>query len=301
MTPTTADHEQNSVVTSGAVERKQQKASLGLLLLLPVLLVVAAFGVYPVIVLILRSFGIGEVGIYETPGPTVMYYREALGSAFIARSIRDSIIVGIGSVIITVTLSIPTVLYLAKRSRANRPMPALDALLTFPITLPGIIIGFFSIVLLGRNGLAGQFLPVLAGVAFTYLGFFIAYVFFSIPRIVGPLRGAAEMMNPDYAETAETLGASKLRAFWTIQLPLILPAAIEASGAAAAVALGGYGTAATLSEGIRLLPLDVVDALNNGFNIATSSALAVILALLALVAILAGRLLARVLESGLKS
>ena len=283
-----------------AVERKPKRFSLGLLALVPVLVIVTVFGLYPVLVLILRSFGIGEVGIYETSGPTLQYYREALSSAFIARSVRNSVIVGLGSVVITVILSIPAVLYLAKRSRENRAQPALDALLTFPITLPGIIIGFFSIVLLGRNGLIGQLFPPLAGAAFTYLGFFIAYVFFSVPRIVGPLRGAAEMLNPEYAEAAETLGASKLRAFWTIQLPLILPAAIEASGTAAAVALGGYGTAATLSEGIRLLPLDVVDALNNGFNIATSSALAVILAALALVAIVAGRLLARFVESGLR-
>ncbi|GAA1165127.1 Molybdenum transport system permease protein ModB [Corynebacterium glaucum] len=283
-----------------AVERKSKRFSLGLLALIPVLVIVIVFGLYPVLVLILRSFGIGEVGIYETSGPTLQYYKEALGSAFIARSVRNSVIVGLGSVVITVVLAIPTVLYLAKRSRENRAQPALDALLTFPITLPGIIIGFFSIVLLGRNGLIGQFFPPLAGAAFTYLGFFIAYVFFSVPRIVGPLRGAAEMLNPEYAEAAETLGASRFRAFWTIQLPLILPAAIEASGTAAAVALGGYGTAATLSEGIRLLPLDVVDALNNGFNIATSSALAVILASLALLAIVAGRLLARLVESGLR-
>lgn len=300
MTPS-PDQAPTSVTASEPVVRKPKGASLGLLLLIPALVVVTAFGIYPVVVLILRSFGIGEVGIYETAGPTLAYYREAFSSPAIARAIRDSIIVGIGSVAITVAISIPAVLHLAKRSRENKPQPALDALLTFPITLPGIIIGFFSIVLLGRNGLFGQFFPPLAGAAFTYLGFFIAYVFFSVPRIVGPLRGAAEMMNPDYAETAQSLGASTMRAFWTIQLPLILPAAIEASGTAAAVALGGYGTAATLSEGIRLLPLDVVDALNNGFNIATSSALAVILALLALAAILAGRLIARALESGMKS
>lgn len=294
----------NSVPAQGpeqdAPEHNPERFSLGLFALVPVLVIVTVFGLYPVLVLILRSFGIGEVGIYETSGPTLQYYKEALGSAFIAGSVRNSVIVGLGSVVITVVLAIPAVLHLAKRSRENRAQPALDALLTFPITLPGIIIGFFSIVLLGRNGLVGQFLPPLAGAAFTYLGFFIAYVFFSVPRIVGPLRGAAEMLNPEYAEAAESLGASRFRAFWTIQLPLILPAVIEASGTAAAVALGGYGTAATLSEGIRLLPLDVVDALNNGFNIATSSALAVILASLALLAIVAGRLLARFVESGLR-
>lgn len=270
-----------------------RKFQWGALLVLPAVLLVAVFGLYPVLVLLLRSFGIGEVGTYEESGFTLGYYADAFSSPAIRRAIRNSIIVGLGSVLITVIISIPLVLHLSRQARKGRSTSLVDALLTFPITLPGIIIGFFSIVLIGRNGLFAQWFSPLSGLAFTFLGLFIAYIFFSIPRIVGPLRGAADMLDQDLMDVAHSLGASKPRVFLTITLPLILPAAIEVSGTAAAVALGGYGTVAALSEGIRLLPLDVVDALNNGFNIATSSALGVILAVLAMLALVLGQLLSK--------
>lgn len=272
----------------------------GSLLVLPSLIIVAVFGIYPVIVLLLRSFGIGEVGTYEQTGPTLQYYSDAFEAPGIRRAIRNSIIVALGSVIITVALAIPVVLHLSKRSRAGKSTSAIDALLTFPITLPGIIIGFFSIILIGRNGLFAQWFSPLSGMAFTFLGLFIAYIFFSIPRIVGPLRGAADMLDQNLMDVAHSLGASRSRVFLTVTLPLILPAAIEVSGTAAAVALGGYGTVAALSEGIRLLPLDVVDALNNGFNIATSSALAVILAVLAILALILGQWLSKAAQKVIK-
>ncbi|AKK11224.1 ABC transporter permease [Corynebacterium uterequi] len=273
-----------------------KKSSSGLLLVAPTLLIVLIFGIYPVIVLIATSFGLGEVGAYENPGPTLQYYGEFVGSERLTKSIINSLIIGLGSVIITLVASIPTVLYLAKKARTGTSTKYTDALITFPITLPGIIIGFFAIVLTGRTGLLGEVIPFLKGAAFGYLGLMIAYIYFSIPRIVSPLRGAADLIDPELEDTAHSLGASKARVFFTVTLPLILPAAIEVSGTAAAVALGGYGTVAALSEGIRLLPLDVVDALNNGYYIATSSAFAVVLALLAIGALAAGKLCAHLVE-----
>lgn len=273
------------------VARKVRSFPKGSLMVLPAVLIIAVFGIYPVFVLILRSFGVGEVGPYEEPGPTLQYYVDAVTSMSLLKAIANSIIVGLGSVVLTVVIAIPLVLHLSRRSRQGHSTSWMDALLTFPITLPGIIIGFFSIVLIGRNGLFAQWFDPLSGMAFTYLGLFIAYIFFSIPRIIGPLRGAADMLDQGLAEVAHSLGASRSYVFRTVTLPLILPAAIEVAGTAAAVALGGYGTVAALSEGIRLLPLDVVDSLNNGYNIATSSALAVILAIMAVIALFLGQAL----------
>lgn len=279
----------------------QAKSLSGWLMILPALVIVVVFGLYPVLSLVLNSLGVGQVGIFEDAGFTFAHYVEAFSTGAIQRSILNSIFVAIGAVFLAVVLSIPVVLYLAKRAkddRRGRSTAGMDGLLTFPIVLPGIIIGFFSIILIGRNGLFAQVFPPLSGMAFTYIGLFVAYIFFSIPRVVGPLRGAAELLDRDLLEVARSLGASQWRVFTSITLPLILPAAIEVSGTAAAVALGGYGTVAALSEGIRLLPLDVVDALNNGFNIVTSSAYAVILALLTILCLVLGRVVSAAVRSG---
>lgn len=270
------------------------------LLVVPAAVIVLVFGLYPVLALLRNSFGLGDVGLHEEAGFTFAYYLEAFQVPRIRAALINSILVAGGAVVITVVFAIPLVLHLARQSRSGKSTAFADALLTFPIVLPGIIIGFFSIVLIGRNSLLGNIFEPLSGLAYTYIGLYVAYVFFSIPRVISPLRGAAEMMDPELEEAALSLGASKTRVFWTVTLPLILPAAIEVAGTAAAVALGGYGTVAALSQGIRLLPLDVVDALNNGYNIATASAFAVILAILTILCLVLGQVLSRAVKGAFR-
>lgn len=270
------------------------------LLVVPAAVIVLVFGLYPVLALLRNSFGLGDVGMHEEAGFTFAYYLEAFQVPRIRAALINSILVAGGAVVITVVFAIPLVLHLARQSRSGKSTAFADALLTFPIVLPGIIIGFFSIVLIGRNSLLGNIFEPLSGLAYTYIGLYVAYVFFSIPRVISPLRGAAEMMDPELEEAALSLGASKTRVFWTVTLPLILPAAIEVAGTAAAVALGGYGTVAALSQGIRLLPLDVVDALNNGYNIATASAFAVILAILTILCLVLGQVLSRAVKGAFR-
>lgn len=275
------------------------RRSWGWLLAVPAVLAVVLFGLFPVAILVQHSLGLGEIGVSEDPGPTLAYYGAMFTSKSVMTSMLNSLLIGCGAVLVTMALSIPLTLHLAKQSREGKESSLADALITLPITLPGIIIGFFAIIMLGRTGLVGQVFAPAQGLAFTFAGLFIAYCYFSIPRVAGPLRGAAETIDPEYAAVASTLGASKARVFFTVTLPLLLPAAIEVGGTAASVALGGYGTVATLSEGLRLLPLDVVDSLHNGFNVATSSAQAVVLALMSVGALLLGRLGARFANRGI--
>ncbi|MDQ4501039.1 ABC transporter permease subunit [Sinomonas sp. ASV322] len=205
-------------------------------------------------------------------------------------------LVAIGSVCISLGLVLPIVLRQGKRSAARRERAsasAADTLLALPMALPGIIIGFFAIVLVGRTGLLGLIWEGFSGFAYVFGGMLVAYVYFSFPRVLGPLRGAAAALDPALAECARTLGASRVRVFATVTLPMLLPAVIETCATASAVALGGYGTVATLSEGVRLLPLNVVNELTTGYRLADSSTLAVLLALGAVAAIAVGRLLSR--------
>ncbi|GLU50228.1 ABC transporter permease subunit [Nocardiopsis ansamitocini] len=265
----------------------------------PALLVAALFCGYPVAVMVANSFGVGQAP--ADTGPTLDHYLNAFASSAVRGALIASVIVAGGSVLLTLGIAIPVVLRLARDNRAGRGTVLADALLTLPIALPGIIIGFFAIVLTGRTGLLGLAWDGFSGLAYTLPGLLVAYIYFAIPRVLGPLRGAAETLDPGLADSARTLGASRIRVFCTITLPLLLPAAIEVGGTAMAVALGGYGTVATLSEGVRLLPLNVVNELTTGYRLASSSALAVLLACLSVLALVAGRVLSRTVRKGFLS
>lgn len=257
----------------------------------PACLFVVGFAVIPIVVLLANSVGLGATGLHEASGFTLDYYRNVFTTAHIRRSMINSIIVSVAAVAFAMAIAIPVVLELARRNRAGRPTTVADTALTMPIALPGTVIGFFAIILIGNTGLLGQVFAPLAGASYLLPGVIAAYVYFSLPRVIGPLRGAAQNLDPAIPEAARSLGASRWRVFRTITWPLLLPAIIESSGTALAIALGGYGTIAALSQGVRLLPLDVVDSLSAaGYNVATASATAVVLATLAVSFMVFGQL-----------
>ena len=269
----------------------------GWLAAVPGVVFLLAFALYPLVALVLNATGLGRTGLRENAGLTADHLVRALTSEAVHRAVINSLLVCVSAVVIAIVLSVPLVLHLADRSRAGRNTSTLDSAFTLPVALPGTIIGFFAVVLLGNTGMLATWIPGLAGTAYVLPGLIVAYIYFSLPRIIGPLRGAAENLDPAAPETARSLGGGRARVFVTITLPLLLPAIIESAGTALAVALGGYGTIAVLARGDRLLPLEVVDGLSSaGFNIAAASANALILAVLAATFLLAGQSIARATE-----
>ncbi|RGE24205.1 ABC transporter permease [Leucobacter sp. wl10] len=256
----------------------------------PACLFLLAFAVLPLAVLVRNALGVGETGLAEEKGLSLDYLSSVFTTPALLESTWNSILVSVVSVAVTIAIAVPYVLEAAARHRRGRGTEVVDTIATMPIALPGTVVGFFFIVLIGNTGLIAQLLPAVKGMAYLLPGLLIAYVYFSLPRIIGPLRGAAQALDPALSETALSLGAPRWRVFRTITWPLLLPAIVESAGTALATALGGYGTIATLSQGVRLLPLDVVDALSSaGYNVATASATAVVLGVLSVLFLVAGQ------------
>lgn len=246
--------------------------AVGLVILTPALVFLTVFVVTPIIRLVLRSLQDGPDGGLTTGNYAAIFTEPAL-----QRSLRTTVTLSIVTTAITLALCTPAALRLARGGSKG----VMDAAVSFPLALPGIVIGFFTIVLLGRTGLIGQVWEPAAGASYTYVGLTFAYVYFCVPRVVGTLRGAVSQLPPDIDEAAATLGARPRQVYWTVKLPLLIPAMVEAGGVCMATSLGAYGTAATLSEGIRVLPLDVADALTVDYNVTASAAMAITLAVLA--------------------
>lgn len=263
---------------------------------LPGIVVLALFGVVPLVVLVVTALGLGATGSGETPGLTLSNITQVFTDTRLRTELVNTLGVGVGSVVIMLVVGIPLTLAMSRPGQGTRTRAFTEIVFTLPIALPGIIVGFFTIILIGRTGLLAELVPALGGMAYTLPGLLLAYVYFSFPRVVGPLRGVMSSFDHALVDTARSLGASRLRAFFTISLPIVLPAVVEVLGTAAAVAIGGYGTIATLSEGLRLLPLSVADALTNRYSVASSAGLAVVLAALAAATLAGSRALSRVLE-----
>jgi molybdate transport system permease protein len=107
------------------------------------------------------------------------------------------------------------------------------------------------LVAFGRRGIFGPVLEVLGlQLAFTSAGAALAAAVMAFPLIVRAIRLALEAVDPKLEEAANTLGASPLRVFGFVTLPLILPGVLAGAVVGFAKALGEFGATITFVSNI---------------------------------------------------
>src|SRR4051812_13814155 len=94
--------------------------------------------------------------------------------------------------------------------------------MTAPMVMPPTVLGYYVLVLLGRHSTIGHVYETVTGstIVFTKTGAVVAAVIGALPLVVKSARAAIEGVDPVLVNAARTLGASSLRAFFTIQIPL---------------------------------------------------------------------------------
>lgn len=117
------------------------------------------------------------------------------------------------------------------------------AVVSLPLVLPPVVLGFYLLVVLGPNGPAGQFMNWL-GVGllpFTFAGLVVASTFYSMPFVVQPLQQAFEAIGERPLEAAATLRAGPFDTFFNVVLPLALPGFLTAGILGFAHTVGEFG------------------------------------------------------------
>lgn len=155
------------------------------------------------------------------------------------------------------------------------------SLLTLPLSFPGVIIGFFMILLGGRQGLVAD-LSEAAGLgrhtfAYGLGGLFLAYLYFSLPRAIGSYTAAASAMDPALEEAARSLGAGRWQVLRDVWLPELAPATVACGAMVFATAMGAFGTAFTLASQFEVLPITIYNEFTNYANFALAASLSLAL------------------------
>ena len=128
-----------------------------------------------------------------------------------------------------------------------------DGLIHLPLVLPPVVTGYLLLVLLGRKGIIGGFLYDTFGItlAFTWKGAAVAAAVMAFPLLVRAVRLSADAVDPGLEDAARTLGAGRLRIFFTITLPLMVPGIITGTILAFARSLGEFGATISFVSNIR--------------------------------------------------
>jgi molybdate transport system permease protein len=128
-----------------------------------------------------------------------------------------------------------------------------DGLIHLPLVLPPVVIGYLLLVLLGRRGVIGAWLYHTTGLtlAFSWKGAAVAAAVMAFPLMVRAVRLSIEGVDRGVEAAARTLGAGRLRVFFTITLPLVTPGIITGLILAFARSLGEFGATITFVSNIR--------------------------------------------------
>lgn len=138
------------------------------------------------------------------------------------------------STALTLLLGMPAAYLFAHYAFPGKSL--LRALTTVPFVMPTVVVATAFRALLGPNGPVNDLLKVLLAqeraplrLEQTLTIILLAHVFYNVTIVVRLVGGFWANMNPRTTEAARMLGASPLRAFWTVTLPLLRPPLIAAS------------------------------------------------------------------------
>lgn len=143
--------------------------------------------------------------------------------------------------LILLVIGTPVAWWLATTKVKTKPV--IEAFVALPIVLPPTVLGFYLLLLLGPEGALGAWWLELTGqtLTFSFSGLVVASVIYSFPFVVQPLQSAFESVGKDMMETAYTLGAKPLDAFFTVAVPLAKRGFLTAGVLGFAHTLGEFG------------------------------------------------------------
>ena len=127
----------------------------------------------------------------------------------------------------------------------------IDGIFSLPMVLPPTVVGFFLLIIFGKNSLLGGLLLKMGiSVLFTWQGAVIAAVVVSFPIMYRTARGALEQVDVNLIYAARTLGMSEAKIFFRIQLPAAWPGVAAVTILAFARAMGEFGATIMLAGNI---------------------------------------------------
>ncbi len=165
--------------------------------------------------------------------------------------------------LILLILSIPLAYWLAFSKWRGKFL--LESVVALPLVLPPTVLGFYALIALGPRGAIGKLSQTIFGhsLAFTFSGLVLASLLYSLPFAVQPLMNSFEALDRRILDASAILGATPLRTFWKVILPLSWPGLVSALVLSFAHTLGEFGVVLMVGGNLpgitRTASIDIYD------------------------------------------
>ncbi len=145
----------------------------------------------------------------------------------------------------------------------------IDGIFTLPLILPPTVIGFFLLLLCGKNGFVGKiFMSFDKNIIFSWSATVIAAIVVAFPMMYRTCRSAFEQIDKNMISAARTLGLSETKIFFKIAIPLAWPGIIGGLVLSFARALGEFGATLMIAGNIpgktQTMPVAIFFAVEGG-------------------------------------
>src|SRR5271155_3788174 len=164
---------------------------------------------------------------------------------------------------VLLVLGLPIAYWIAYSRRRWRFL--VEAIVALPIVLPPTVLGFYVLVALGSLSPLGRWWQAMTGhtLAFTFEGLVIGSIIYSLPFAVQPFAASFILVDPRLIAASATLGASRLRTFFRVILPLSLPGLVTGVALSFAHTMGEFGVVLMVGGNIpgvtKTVSIDIYD------------------------------------------
>jgi len=181
-----------------------------------------------------------------------------------------SVRVAIIATIIVTCLGVPLTRFMARKEFYGKDF--LEAAITLPMVLPPSVVGYGLLMLIGKNGLFGRVLADMGvTLVFTWYAAVIAATVVAFPLMYQSAKAAFMSVDLDFEKAARTLGASEVRIFFTVTLPLAWPGILAGLVLTFARALGEFGATLMVAGNIpgltQTIPTAIYFAVESGKDV----------------------------------
>lgn len=284
---------------------KDKIFSLKFLFILPALLVLAIFFIMPYLNMAYISFMMpSNVRPYDF-GFTLINYIKNISDVFFGEVLLKTLIMGVASTVICLILGYPVAYHLARTK--SRFKSVLFVLVISPL-LVGVVIRCYGwMILLADAGLINDILLKLGfinkSISFMYnpIGVLVGLVEVFMPFMILSLLGNLQSIDPELEHTARSLGATRLKTFLNITLPLSLPGILSGSILVFVLSISAYAIPILLG-GFKVLtaPLLIVQTILEAFNWPGGASMSLLMFTIMLIVILSYIKIMNQLMRGLK-
>jgi molybdate transport system permease protein len=183
-------------------------------------------------------------------------------------ALRLSLKVALWATLIDLVLGVALGYLLARKRFPGREL--LDALLTLPMVMPPTVLGYYLLVVIGREGVLGSWLRETLGInlIFTWQAAVIAAAVVAFPLVLKGARAAFESVDGQLEQAAQVLGIPPFGVFLRVTLPLAWRGVLGGTLLAFARSMGEFGATLMVAGSIpgktQTLSIAVYEAVQAG-------------------------------------